>query len=95
MPKRSTRITPAGSATGRRARCTRTEETWQAIGRYPVDVREQVVPRRPFTIAGLTFEAFQQLDWCRTESVPRAVFTHCGSQIVRDHAHDGLIVTLR
>ena len=25
-----------------------------------------------------------QLDWCVTESVPRALFTHCGSQIIRD-----------
>jgi len=26
----------------------------------------------------------QQLDWCVAESVARAVFTHCGSQILRD-----------
>jgi len=25
----------------------------------------------------------EQLDWCATEGVSRAVFTHCGSQIVR------------
>lgn len=25
-----------------------------------------------------------QLDWCTAESVPRAVFTHCGSQIIRN-----------
>jgi phosphoribosyl 1,2-cyclic phosphodiesterase len=25
----------------------------------------------------------EQLDWCAAEGVPRAVFTHCGSQIVR------------
>jgi phosphoribosyl 1,2-cyclic phosphodiesterase len=25
-----------------------------------------------------------QLDWCRKEGVPRAIFTHCGSQIVAD-----------
>lgn len=27
-----------------------------------------------------------QLDWCAAEGVPRAVFTHCGSQIVRGDA---------
>lgn len=26
-----------------------------------------------------------QLDWCAEAGVPRAVFTHCGSEIVRDH----------
>lgn len=26
-----------------------------------------------------------QLEWCRRESVPSAVFTHCGSQIVRSN----------
>lgn len=26
----------------------------------------------------------EQLDWCAAEGVTRAVFTHCGSQIVRD-----------
>lgn len=26
----------------------------------------------------------EQLDWCAEESVTRAVFTHCGSQIIRD-----------
>jgi phosphoribosyl 1,2-cyclic phosphodiesterase len=25
-----------------------------------------------------------QLGWCRQEGVPRAVFTHCGSEIIRD-----------
>ncbi len=25
-----------------------------------------------------------QLDWCRTAGVPRAIFTHCGTQIVGD-----------
>jgi hypothetical protein len=24
----------------------------------------------------------QQLDWCAKHRVPRAIFTHCGSQIV-------------
>lgn len=131
-----------------------TDETWRAISAYPITLRERVAPRQPFSIAGLTFEAFpvehsllapavgyriagaghtvfyapdlvaipersaalagisvyvgdgasvarpiirprgqsrighasirQQLDWCRAESVRRAIFTHCGSQIVRD-----------
>jgi phosphoribosyl 1,2-cyclic phosphodiesterase len=26
-----------------------------------------------------------QLDWCSAAGVPRAIFTHCGSEIVRDH----------
>lgn len=26
----------------------------------------------------------EQLDWCAAEAVARAVFTHCGSQILRD-----------
>jgi len=26
----------------------------------------------------------EQLDWCAAESVTRAVFTHCGSQMIRD-----------
>ncbi len=26
----------------------------------------------------------EQLDWCAAEGVPRAIFSHCGSQIVRD-----------
>ena len=32
----------------------------------------------------------EQLDWCAAEGVPRAIFTHCGSQVVRDHdgAHE-------
>ena len=31
----------------------------------------------------------QQLDWCVAESVVRAVFTHCGSQILRDEEGAG------
>ena len=27
-----------------------------------------------------------QLDWCQQEGVPRALFTHCGSQIIRGEA---------
>jgi hypothetical protein len=26
-----------------------------------------------------------QLTWCQKEGVPRAIITHCGSQIVADH----------
>ncbi len=131
-----------------------TEETWGRIARYPIEVRERIVPRTPFDVEGITFEAFpvehsllapavgyriglcdhvvfyvpdlvsireraealhgvdvyvgdgasltrsivrrrdgirighasirEQLDWCAAESVTRAVFTHCGSQIIRD-----------
>ena len=25
----------------------------------------------------------EQLEWCASEGVPRAIFTHCGSAIVR------------
>ena len=139
----------------RGARCPvyATQETWAGIGRYPIERREQVIPRTPFELAGIVFEAFpvehslraptvgfrigcggavafyapdlaaipeqgealcgiriyigdgasltrpivrrrngvrighasirEQLDWCATEGVSRAVFTHCGSQIVR------------
>jgi phosphoribosyl 1,2-cyclic phosphodiesterase len=28
----------------------------------------------------------EQLDWCAAEGVPRAIFTHCGSQVVRDES---------
>jgi len=130
-----------------------TDETWARIGRYPIDVRQRIIPRTPFDIEGITFEAFpvehsllapavgfriglrdrvvfyvpdlvsirdraealhgidvyvgdgasltrpivrrrdgvrighvsirEQLDWCAAASVTRAVFTHCGSQIIR------------
>jgi phosphoribosyl 1,2-cyclic phosphodiesterase len=131
-----------------------TRETWARIGRYPVGTRELVLPRVPFELEDVAFEAFpvehsllapavgyrivvgghavfyapdlvsipersealsgldvfvgdgasltrpivrrrdgarighasirDQLVWCAAEAVPRAVFTHCGSQILRD-----------
>ena len=130
-----------------------TEQTWRILARFPVRDRITVVPRRPFQIDGLTFEAFpvehslrapavgyriaagtssifyvpdlvsiqdlhdalngvrlyvgdgaalyrpivrkkpgslvghspirSQLAWCRQQGVRKAVFTHCGSEIVR------------
>lgn len=130
-----------------------TAETWAGIRRYPIEKRETVEPRRPFTVRGITLEAFtlehslrapavgyritagtatvfyapdvvsirdrrealgglyvyvgdgaaitrrivrrregalighasirDQLDWCAAEGVSRAIFTHCGSEIVR------------
>lgn len=119
-----------------------TEETWSAIGRYPIAKREVVEPRQPMLVLGIEFEAFPvehslraptvgyrvtagravifyapdlvtvgdgaavtrsivrrrngraighasiraQLDWCARAGVPRAVFTHCGSEIVKGDA---------
>lgn len=130
-----------------------TEATWRLIGRFPLAERAVVVPRVPFPIHDITFEAFPvehslrapavgyrvtagpstvfyvpdlvsidephealrgirvyigdgasllrpilrhkdhalvghspirtQLEWCDRERVPKAIFTHCGSQIVR------------
>ena len=132
------------------------EETWSAIGRYPIAKREVVEPRQPMLVLGIEFEAFPvehslraptvgyrvtagravifyapdlvtvvdekealsglnfyvgdgaavtrsivrrrngraighasiraQLDWCARAGVPRAVFTHCGSEIVKGDA---------
>ena len=28
-----------------------------------------------------------QLNWCHAERVQRAIFTHCGSQVVKSHGH--------
>ena len=130
-----------------------TEETWSRIGRFPLEDRRIVVPREPFRIGQVTFEAFPvahslrapavgyrvsrrraaffyvpdlvlireraralrgirlyigdgdtvirsmarrrgralighapvraQLLWCKEEGVKRAIFTHCGSLIVK------------
>lgn len=131
-----------------------TAEAWESMARYaiPAELRREVVPRVPFTIRGIRFEAFRvehsirapavgyritagrvavwyapdlvyiferaealrgcrlyigdgatmtrsfvrrrgdtlvghapirtQLTWCAKEGVPRAVITHCGTQIV-------------
>jgi phosphoribosyl 1,2-cyclic phosphodiesterase len=128
-----------------------TQATWDRLA-YPVDDRRRIVPRKPFRIGGITFEAFPvehstrapavgyritaggvalfyvpdlvyiyeraaalagvrlyvgdgatvtrpmirrrgrvlighaairtQLHWCDVERVPRAVFTHCGTEIL-------------
>jgi phosphoribosyl 1,2-cyclic phosphodiesterase len=36
-----------------------TEETWTALRRYPLDKRERVRAREPFTVGEIRFEAFQ------------------------------------
>jgi hypothetical protein len=33
-----------------------------------------------------------QLDWCARLGIPHAVFTHCGSEVVRDHAAAAALV---
>ena len=133
-----------------------TAETWSLLERYPVADRRIVLPREPFSIGGMSFEAFPvdhslrapavgyrvkagraaffyvpdlvaireraealrgvalyigdgatvtrsmvrrrgqalighapiraQLGWCKEEGVARAIFTHCGSEIVRSDA---------
>lgn len=130
-----------------------TARTWSALARYPIDARVDVVPAKPFELAGLRFEAFPvehslrapavayrvgdgrssfvylpdvariadpqaalagidlyvgdgasvtrpilrgrdgilighasirtQLGWCAQAGVKEALFTHCGSQIVK------------
>lgn len=35
-----------------------TAETWEGLAEYPVAERRTVVPRQPFTVRGITFEAF-------------------------------------
>ncbi len=129
-----------------------TEESWQTLADYPIRERRLVAPRTPFTVEGISFEAFpvdhslrcpavgyrisldsvalfyvpdvvairersaaldgvalfigdgatitrplvrrhgdnlfghttirSQLGWCQKEGVPRALFTHCGTEIV-------------
>jgi phosphoribosyl 1,2-cyclic phosphodiesterase len=131
-----------------------TPETWERIKSYPIHHQRVIQVRQPWSIHGITFEAFpvehsllapavgyriveagvsvfyvpdlvriherhqalygielyigdgasitrpivrrredasighasvqQQLEWCRKEGVPRALMTHCGSQIVED-----------
>ena len=54
------------------------------VGDGAVLVRSLVKQRGPVLIghAGVA----SQLDWCRAAGVPRAIFTHCGSGIVRSSA---------
>jgi len=142
----------AGLARGVSCPVFATRDTWRLIDRYPIADRGVVRPRRPFAIAGITFEAFPvehslrapavgyriaagrvavfycpdlvfirdrdaalaqvalyigdgttitrplvrrrgrrlightmvpaQLAWCRHAGVPRAIITHCGTEIV-------------
>ncbi len=46
-------------------------------------VRRSMVRRRNGALIGHASIAMQ-LRWCKAAAVPRAIFTHCGSQIVRD-----------
>ncbi len=52
--------TGAGSSRGsyRRRSCSRTQETWNAIGHYPIADRELVEARRALLVRGIEFEAF-------------------------------------
>jgi len=129
-----------------------TKQAWAGMDRFPIEDRQEIAPRSPCDIQGITFEAFgvehslkapavgyritggrltvfyvpdvvyiydrgaalrgarlyigdgatlkrsfvrrrddhlighapvqTQLTWCQKESVPRAVITHCGSEIV-------------
>jgi phosphoribosyl 1,2-cyclic phosphodiesterase len=142
-----------GLASGAPCPVHATEETWSVIACYPIEDSCLVVPRAPFTIGGVKFEAFPvehslrapavgyrvsrgrsaffyvpdvadvprrrqalrgvplyvgdgatitrsmvrakdhslighapistQLGWCEGERVTRAIFTHCGSAIVK------------
>lgn len=129
-----------------------TGESWELLDKYPIEERTKVLPREPFQVEGIEFEAFtvehstrcpavsyrisagevtvhyapdvvyihdrgealegaklyvgdgatlarpiirkrgehlighspvrSQLIWCQKERVPKAMFTHCGTQIV-------------
>jgi phosphoribosyl 1,2-cyclic phosphodiesterase len=48
-------------------------------------IKRPMVRRRGRTLTGHA-SIVAQLDWCRRAGVKRAVFTHCGSQIVRGDA---------
>jgi phosphoribosyl 1,2-cyclic phosphodiesterase len=146
----------AGLRDGAPCRVYATEETWSALGRYPIAERATVDPRRRLPVLGIDFEAFPvehslrapavgyrvtagraaifyapdlvsiideqealsgldlyvgdgaaitrsivrrrdgraighasirvQLEWCARAGIRRAVFTHCGSQIVKGDA---------
>lgn len=146
----------AGLAHGAPCPVYATAETWSLLERYPVADRRTVHPREPFSVGGVSFEAFPvdhslrapavgyrvkarraaffyvpdlvairdceealrgvalyigdgatvtrsmvrrrgqalighapiiaQLGWCKREGVARAIFTHCGSEIVRSDA---------
>jgi phosphoribosyl 1,2-cyclic phosphodiesterase len=145
-----------GLASGASCPVYATEETWERIARFPIKDRRIIAERAPFTIGGISFEAFRvehslrapavgyrvsaggpaffyvpdlaaiclqhaalegivlyigdgatvtrsmvrrrghvlighapivaQLAWCEQEGVREAIFTHCGSGIVRSDA---------
>jgi phosphoribosyl 1,2-cyclic phosphodiesterase len=49
-------------------------------------IKRSMVRKRDGVLIGHA-PVIDQLAWCQQADVPRAVFTHCGSQIVRDDAH--------
>ena len=55
-----------------------------SVGDGAVLVRSLVRRRGPVLIGHASVAT--QLDWCRAGGVPRAIFTHCGSAIVRSAA---------
>jgi phosphoribosyl 1,2-cyclic phosphodiesterase len=75
-----------------------TEDTWRAIGRYPIAERVTVELRRPRLVVKRSIirrrngqaighaSIRAQLEWCGRAGVRRAVFTHCGSEIVKGDA---------
>ena len=48
-------------------------------------LRRSIIRRRDGVLIGHA-SIRAQLGWCATEGVPRAIFTHCGSQLVRGDA---------
>jgi len=57
---------------------------WRYIGDGATVTRSMVRRRSRELIGHATIGA--QLVWCRLEGVGRAIFTHCGSEIVRSDA---------
>lgn len=67
------------------ARIPRVRSTLRGIDVYIGDgatVRRAIVRRRNNTLIGHA-PVIAQLDWCKRAAVQHAIFTHCGSQIVR------------
>ena len=57
--------------------------------RSPVVNRDETHPcRHTRRNRGQNVIAWKQLGWCEKEGVPRAIFTHCGSEIVEGDAPD-------
>jgi phosphoribosyl 1,2-cyclic phosphodiesterase len=62
-------------------------EALDGIGVYIGDgaaVTRSIVRRRDGALIGHV-SIRTRLDWCAAADVPRAIFSHCGSEIVRDH----------